>query len=966
MGAPVLFVQEEGSFHNEPLRDGVSTVLLDLRLKYPNLEWNVYGKTIPDILQGCHAAFKLSDAHSTISASAPRRSDISFWGTLVRMGPELSAIIEDSFLALRSLESAAQSSRYITIELHPNVTIPLLPDFGVVTKCIGTNPTKMNQVNEINNIIAVQADGRKLHVSDLSTVNHDHDQDIDYSLLIKGREVFGDVDVRLGVSAGCANGSMVVYDVDAADVDGQGVLGIGREMGGHKNVKNKDTYVSNKDDASSIVAKIHDIKSQMLEGKLVLVGDDVIPLKPLNVDGQAYAMDPFPCLSDTFASNEDTLSEKHQQEMKTHLMQSLSKQYQVDSSQRHRQGSRRLFEDILVSWDEYQLAFTSLSNLHISLLILSEGLYKFACKLDTLSSLLVQMNYTTYPTTFGNKYWNPVSPNRVDTIPNDNTNNTTTNNVAQNVVNEYLPQLLDSRRGSHVINVTNFDKEDFCIWKDRFLVYLYGLEPYFLEVLENGPFVPMSPLSTSTNPLTKPQKKWSLEDRKLVNQDKRLKTMWTDLVLAHKGPSDTRETKIAAFRLKFNAFKALEGEKRSNNSIKNDSLATLYGKYNYEEGMIDQIYESESTRFFIHASSSKTLISNTYLQDSDSDVEEDTRSSSEFLADLNAEFHDRALLANKKGFYKRSGRVGSKKRPMDKSNETCFACGKLDYKGKYKGLKAKIVILTKKIDVMSKGKNKKRLVAESFDWDEESVSFEDKGFTKVKTFMVIAEDEPSVEKVDARSYYTHVDLYYVEDQRKILLNKFNSLTQELSLYKSKLVDLKNTNAINCSLQNETARLNLENKSQRDEIFDLKKFIEKWTSSKVTLDQLLTEQVPGNIIWALGGRGKRKEQISTKEVVFTKADESPAKTAPEITSDSESECDVQEPLPYLPKLLGVDPIGTSSDVLSLVDLTQTPAVSKEIKQDADSSTEQLLLTLMEEVKGLEEQIKIHSDISPSVS
>ncbi|GJY26337.1 hypothetical protein Tco_0401063 [Tanacetum coccineum] len=35
-------------------------------------------------------------------------------------------------------------------------------------------------------------------------------------------------------------------------------------------------------------------------------------------------------------------------------------------------------------------------------------------------------------------------------------------------------------------------------------------------------------------------------------------------------------------------------------------------------------------------------------------VEEDTKSSSEFLADLNAEFHDRALLSNQKRFYKRS------------------------------------------------------------------------------------------------------------------------------------------------------------------------------------------------------------------------------------------------------------------------------------------------------------------------
>ncbi|GJX76191.1 hypothetical protein Tco_0323002 [Tanacetum coccineum] len=270
-----------------------------------------------------------------------------------------------------------------------------------------------------------------------------------------------------------------------------------------------------------------------------------------------------------------------------------------------------------------------------------------------------------------------------------------------------------------------------------FLVYIDGLKPYLLEVLENGPFVPMSPLSTSINPLTKPLNQWSHEDRNLANQDKRLKSIiisclpndvmksvikcttakaiWTDLILAHAIPSNIRDTKIAALRLKFNAFKAFDGEK-------------VQGTY---------------TR--LKASSSKALISNTYLHESDSDVEEDNRSSSEFLADLNAEFHDRAFLANQKRFYKRSGR------------------------------------------------------------DEESVSFEDEGVTRVKAFMAIAEDDPSIGKANARS------------------------------------------------------------------------------------------VLGNIVHALGGRGKRKDQISSKEVLFTKADESPTETTPEITPDSESECDIQESL-----------------------------------------------------------------------
>ncbi|GJT14043.1 hypothetical protein Tco_0861085 [Tanacetum coccineum] len=338
--------------------------------------------------------------------------------------------------------------------------------------------------------------------------------------------------------------------------------------------------------------------------------------------------------------------------------------------------------------------------------------------------------------------------------------------------------------------------------------------------------------------------------------------MWNDLILAHEGPSDKRDTKIETLRLKFNAFKSPEGEKvngnftrlkcllnnlknngvtipqaevnatfvnslprkwlsmnqtqRANNSIKNDSLATLYGKYNYEKGLIDQIYESETQRFTIHASSSKSLISNHQFQDNDSDVEEDQRTINEFMADLNAEYHKRALLANQKRFYKRSGRVGSARKPLDKTKETCFACGKL--------------------------------------------------------------------------------------------------------------------------------------------------------------------VPGNIVKALGGKGRRKEKISSKEVVFTKADESSSTLAPEITSDSESECDSEEPLSPLPKLIGVAPSGTSESLISLSDLTlnmadltldtpepkktrpsakvsltyvikkkteKSPAGPKPCSdKKTDSSTEKLLLTLME--------------------
>ncbi|GJX10671.1 hypothetical protein Tco_0200530 [Tanacetum coccineum] len=135
------------------------------------------------------------------------------------------------------------------------------------------------------------------------------------------------------------------------------------------------------------------------------------------------------------------------------------------------------------------------------------------------------------------------NPNRVENIHVDTTNTTTTTNVTQNVADENLPQLLDSRGGSHVTNVLDFDKEDFTSWKVRFLVFLDGLEPYLLKTIEDGPFVPMSSLSAFDNPLPKRQNQWSHAES------------------PHEGPSDTRDTKITASQLKFNAFKSLEGEK---------------------------------------------------------------------------------------------------------------------------------------------------------------------------------------------------------------------------------------------------------------------------------------------------------------------------------------------------------------------------------------------------------------------
>ncbi|GJR64139.1 hypothetical protein Tco_0010204 [Tanacetum coccineum] len=326
---------------------------------------------------------------------------------------------------------------------------------------------------------------------------------------------------------------------------------------------------------------------------------------------------------------------------------------------------------------------------------------------------------------------------------------------------------------------------------------------------------------------------------------KTAKEMWNDLILAHEGPSDTRDTKIAALRLKFNAFKSLKGEK-------------VMGTFTRLKCLLNDLKNNGVT--IPQAEVNATF-------DSDSDVEEDQRTSNEFVDVLNAEYHEKALLENHKRFYKRSGR--------------------------------------------------------------------DEGTTRIRAFMAIAEDEPSVGKDDARS--------------------------------GQWVDIT-----------------------------MKK-----TCSKVTLDQLLSKQIPGNIVKALRGKGRTKENNHSKEVLFTKTDVSTSEFAHMITSDSEDYSDIQEPLPPLPKLSGADPSGASKSLISLSDLTANMAdltlntASKEIKKSSNKvsqtyvikkrteskhpavqnscpdknalpSTEQLLLTLMEEVKGIKKQILIPSDTSSSVS
>ncbi|GJZ41866.1 hypothetical protein Tco_0588752 [Tanacetum coccineum] len=167
----------------------------------------------------------------------------------------------------------------------------------------------------------------------------------------------------------------------------------------------------------------------------------------------------------------------------------------------------------------------------------------------------------------------------------------------------------------------------------------------------------------------KPESQWTPDERRVVVQDQRLKSIimsclpydlmesviscvlaketWNDLVHSFKGPSDTKENRIMDLKLEYQTFK------------------------DFQENSNDEV---------------------------------DERTSEEYLRDLDIEYHERALLANSKRFIKRRNNFSVSKGFQPKftskliqssSNSNNHADPKFqkDYKAKYKKMKAKLTLL---------------------------------------------------------------------------------------------------------------------------------------------------------------------------------------------------------------------------------------------------------------------------------
>ncbi|GJV28867.1 retrovirus-related pol polyprotein from transposon TNT 1-94, partial [Tanacetum coccineum] len=193
-----------------------------------------------------------------------------------------------------------------------------------------------------------------------------------------------------------------------------------------------------------------------------------------------------------------------------------------------------------------------------------------------------------------------------------------------------VPQTLEYKGGQ--LNATPVLEVENCTnYKKRFMCHIIGIESQFEKSSKNVPFIPM------TAGQRKPKNQWTGDERKAANLDQRLK----------KGSSDVKESRVMDLKLCYNTFK-----------FKEDSeLASLFGKLKYEENLIDNIYETEKNKSLVSATPLSTaFFSSSIVQDFQDclDAEEDTRSSQEYLNDLEEEYHARALLAKSKRFFKKA------------------------------------------------------------------------------------------------------------------------------------------------------------------------------------------------------------------------------------------------------------------------------------------------------------------------
>nr|GEY86716.1 hypothetical protein [Tanacetum cinerariifolium] len=365
------------------------------------------------------------------------------------------------------------------------------------------------------------------------------------------------------------------------------------------------------------------------------------------------------------------------------------------------------------------------------------------------------------------------------------------------------------------------------------LCYLAGMEPYYLKCIKDGPFQPKTAEddAKSKSQWTPDERRVVVQDQRLksiimsclpydimvsVISCVSAKETWTDLVHSFEGPSNTKENRIMDLKLEYQTFRAKSTESLSQtftryktllNELANDGVN--FSKHKIIVGFINSLPEKWLTfsQGLRNANNTQTLdIADIYGRFVYEDNLIQKRSSEEYLRDLDVEYQEKSLLANSKRFIKRRNNFSGQKA---NENTKCYKCGnkghfardcfskmsnpsyqslvnnfslvskgfqpkftpkliqsspnsnsqtnlkfQKDYKAEYKKIKAKLALLKASPSSPQEPKTfqpkNKGLFVKIFDWDEEEVS-DDEDVTQVKVLMAIADDELTIEKSHAQN-----------------------------------------------------------------------------------------------------------------------------------------------------------------------------------------------------------------------
>ncbi|GJR66714.1 hypothetical protein Tco_0012779 [Tanacetum coccineum] len=423
-----------------------------------------------------------------------------------------------------------------------------------------------------------------------------------------------------------------------------------------------------------------------------------------------------------------------------------------------------------------------------------------------------------------------------------------------------------------------------------------------------------------------------------------VKSTWDDLILYHEGPSDVKESRVIDLKLCYNTFKFKEGESltqtftrykalmnelvndgiklskleintgfinglpkkwlslcqslKNTNHVKDSELASLFGKLKYEENLIDIIYKIEKSKSLVSATSLSTGFLTTSIvkdfQDSPDD-EEDTRSSHEYLNDLEKEYQARALLAKSKR---------DEEEVSSNDNEVT---------------EVKALMAFTDEERVSVGKES----ANNGEWVKIS-------FQKVHTLLEMEDNNDRKSFLD----YLCIDLNYVEEQRNNLFSKHRNLVPELNTCKEQLLVLKQAKLDLLTMQHVNTEILKENQNLRNEVKELTYMTKAWLNSSNKVNQCISEQIPTQKkkILRIDQLNEDTSSSGQKDLINVPSTESQRNKIDHsvVVSDAlvtdydlaDKSSAYSTPLPPLEKLTGPEPVSGPKTIKSILNSKST--------------------------------------------